>query len=54
MLDPGAAALLVGGAGVADTVVVSVLERRQEIGLRRSLNSAPAASWTGRGARSTR
>jgi putative ABC transport system permease protein len=32
-------ALLVGGIGVANTMVISVLERRAEIGLRRSLGA---------------
>jgi len=32
----GAVALLVGGIGVINTMVISVLERRSEIGLRRS------------------
>src|SRR5262245_6880135 len=36
-LGLGAVALLVGGVGVANVMVISVLERRSEIGLRRSL-----------------
>lgn len=38
-LGLGAIALLVGGIGVANTMVISVLERRSEIGLRRALGA---------------
>jgi putative ABC transport system permease protein len=39
LLGLGAVALLVGGIGVANTMIISVLERRSEIGLRRSLGA---------------
>ena len=36
----GAVALLVGGIGIANVMVIAVLERRSEIGLRRALGAA--------------
>ncbi|TDB79497.1 ABC transporter permease [Micromonospora sp. KC721] len=39
LLGLGAVALLVGGVGIANTMVISVLERRAEVGLRRALGA---------------
>ncbi|MFF3853199.1 ABC transporter permease [Micromonospora sp. NPDC002575] len=39
LIGLGAVSLLVGGVGVANTMIISVLERRQEVGLRRALGA---------------
>jgi putative ABC transport system permease protein len=39
LLGLGAVALLVGGVGIANVMVISVLERRSEVGLRRALGA---------------
>ena len=45
LLGLGAVALLVGGVGIANVMVIGVLERRQEIGLRRALGATRRHVW---------
>ena len=45
LLGLGAVALLVGGVGIANVMVIGVLERRHEIGLRRALGATKRHVW---------
>ena len=45
LLGLGAVALLVGGVGIANVMVIGVLERRSEIGLRRALGATRRHVW---------
>jgi putative ABC transport system permease protein len=46
LLALGGVALLVGGVGIANVMVISVLERRSEIGLRRALGATRRNIWS--------
>jgi putative ABC transport system permease protein len=45
LLGLGAVALVVGGVGIANVMVIGVLERRSEIGLRRALGATKRHVW---------
>ncbi|HEU4354686.1 MAG TPA: ABC transporter permease, partial [Actinomycetota bacterium] len=45
LLGLGAVALVVGGVGIANVMVIGVLERRPEIGLRRALGATKRHIW---------